>query len=265
MDILITNGCSFSECHSILSWPTWLASGLNMPTVTKEAEFWPRVERGKSVHIALGMGSQGNGQIHRRTQNIIAQLVARSVDLDRVGVVVQWSGADRWDYYADVPPFHLAANLDGWMENPVHWPREDTTGGGWVILNHHWRNSTARRYYKEFHSAAWGQTQTLEHVIGLQNVCSVHGVRWFSFAYTDRVFKNNRHMNHPQVRALEPLVRWDRVDVTGEWNWVEQNVGIETRNLKEYNSLGYAHPTPDQHRAYAEQWVLPHITDAWRL
>ena len=264
MDILISNGCSFSECHSVLAWPVWLASNLNIPTVAKEAEFWARVTAGKSAHIALGMGSQGNGQIHRRTANIIAQLIDRGTDLDRAGVVVQWSGPDRWDYYADVPPRHLEDNRDNWVENPVFWPRSDRTGGGWVIANHHWQNSTSSRYYREFHSPVWGQIQTMEHVIALQSTCGFRGIRQFSFAYTDRVFRN-KEMSHPQVAALDSLVQWDKIDITGEWNWVERNLGIDEANRAEYEKIGFAHPTLEQHRAYAEQWVLPHLERAWQL
>ena len=235
-----------------------------MPTVTREAEFWPRVNQGKTVHIALGMGSQGNGQIHRRTQNILAQLIDHGVDLDRVGVAVQWSGPDRWDYYAETVPSDLKTNSDGWMQNPVRWPRSDTTGGGWVIANHHWRTSSARSYYKQFHSSAWGQIQTLEHVIALQNLCGYRGIRHFSFAYTNHVF-DCQEMQHPQVQALKPLVQWDRIDCTGEWNWVERELGVSKENLTEYRALGFAHPTADQHRAYAEQWVRPHLDRVWGL
>lgn len=264
MDILITNGCSFSECWSVQTWPTWLARALNMPTVVKEAEFWPRVARGKSVHIALGMGSQGNGQIYRRTQNIISQLIEQNIDLDRVGVVVQWSGPSRWDYYADTPPRHLQGNRDGWMQNPVYWPRSDRTGGGWVIANHHWNNRTATVYYRQYHSEPWGQIQTMEQVLSLQNLCWARGIRCYSFCYTNHVF-NNPQMQHPQVQALTPLIRWDHIDITGEWSWVERNVGIEQINLEEYRNMGYAHPSANQHQQYAERWVLPHITKAWGL
>lgn len=264
MDILITNGCSFSECHSVQTWPVWLAVLLDYPTVLTEAEFWSRAVAGKPVHLALGMGSQGNGQINRRTVNILSQLIARGIDLDRVGVAVQWSGSDRWDYYAEQPPTHLTANRDGWMQNPIRWPRSDTTGGGWVIANHHWLNSTARRYYREFHSSVWGQIQTLEHVLSLQNLCWARGVKHYSFCYTDHVF-NNPEMSHPQVNSLAQLIRWDRVDVTGEWNWVERTLGIAQENLTEYREMGMAHPTVDQHRHYAADWVLPHLTSAWGL
>lgn len=264
MDILITNGCSFSECHSVQSWPMWLARAWNMPTVLTEAEFWPRVSRGKPAHLALGMGSQGNGQIYRRTQNILSQCIAQGIDLDRIGVAVQWSGPDRWDYYADVVPPHLRGNTDGWMQNPVHWPRSDTTGGGWVIANHHWHNSTAKNYYRHFHSEPWAQIQTMEHVLSLQNLCWARGIRCYSFAYTAHVF-DNAQMRHPQVAALCSLVRWNLIDITGEWNWVERSVGIEKENLEEYNHMGYAHPTANQHQQYAERWVLRHLNEVWGL
>lgn len=264
MDILISNGCSFSECRSIDCWPLWAANDLDMRTVVDESEFWQCIQSNTSVHISLGLSSQGNGQIYRRTQNIIAQLVAQGIELSRVGVVVQWSGPDRWDYYAESASGYLKRNIDGWRQNPVHWPPSDSTGGGWVIQNASWRNSLAQIYYRTYHSSAWAQIQTMEQLIALQSLCATRGIRFYSFSYLNSVF-NNHSMSHPQVVALSNLVEWNTVDCTGQWQWVEKNVGVVPENRKEYRRAGVAHPTPDQHQRYASEWVVPRLVQAWAL
>ena len=60
--ILLTGGCSFSECISthIDTWPRHLEK--NLPTYE---------------HISTGMGSQGNGLISRRIIYNLTQLIKK--------------------------------------------------------------------------------------------------------------------------------------------------------------------------------------------
>ena len=125
--ILITGGCSFSECISVHidTWPRHLARCLS-----------------GYHHIATAMGSQGNGLISRK----IIYAIANHLDHDLlVGIV--WSGPDRHDFYLDQPP--ELENNSGWMQNPT--AVNPDSQGGWVVLNHQWSMPLAKTYYTHFH------------------------------------------------------------------------------------------------------------------
>ena len=118
MRILVTGGCSFSECLSpwINTWPKHLASSLN-----------------EYNHIPTAMGSQGNGLISRRIIYQVIQSLKEYNSSDLL-VGVMWSGPDRHDAYIQNTPALIKE--DGYMENPTKFVSEGNSS--WIIMNHHW-------------------------------------------------------------------------------------------------------------------------------
>ena len=92
--LLITSGCSFSECIHYenpafkKNWPIHLAESLK--------------EFGYTEHISLGLPSQGNGLISRGIiYNVIEALKKYKPEDILVGVM--WSGSNRHDYRCQNP------------------------------------------------------------------------------------------------------------------------------------------------------------------
>ena len=127
--VLITSGCSFSECESrwINTWPAYLTNQLNY---------------NQAVH--LGLGSQGNGMISRKVLHAIHQQLKTSKAEDLL-VGIMWSGPSRHEQYVS-SRVNFDRNIDGWMDNPTSVVDNDQ--GGWIIYNAHWTIPQAKNYYR---------------------------------------------------------------------------------------------------------------------
>jgi hypothetical protein len=111
--LLITSGCSFSECISpaVKTWPKHLAKELIDYT-----------------HQSYAMGSQGNGLISRGiVYGVNEALKTHSPEDILVGVM--WSGTDRHDFRCTNPKLlHFVSDKvnNGWIENPTSFIKTQT-------------------------------------------------------------------------------------------------------------------------------------------
>ena len=213
--ILITNGCSFSECvldpDKNFTWPRHLAASLNLKEV--KPNFFD-VQSSNEIHQPLAMGSQGNGQISRKTIYTVDKHLKNGISPDDIKVVVMWSGPERGDYYTPdrhhKSVFSFEKNTDHWVENPTTWPEEDIQGG-WVIQNVHWRHPSSENYYRLYHSDEWSFIQSLEHYLRLQWYLESVGVQWAGLTYTGACFQTKMKL-HPSVSYLWNMIDWKKFE-----------------------------------------------------
>ena len=155
--ILITSGCSFSECISthVDTWPRHLHRTL------------PGYE-----HKSYAMGSQGNGLISRGIiYGVIEALKTHRPEDILVGVM--WSGANRHDFRChDINELCFVQDKihNGWIENPTSFVND--ADKNWVILNVNWAddggNLEAETYYKMFHDQIGHSIYSIEHILRVQ-------------------------------------------------------------------------------------------------
>lgn len=229
--LLITGGCSFSECISpwISTWPKHLANSLNVE------------------HISTAMGSQGNGLISRR---LIYQVQKHLPNRDLlVGVV--WSGPNRHDFYLDKKI--QFPNNDYWMENPTSVAEESP--GGWVINNPWWSDDYSKNYYTMFHDFVGHLVYTYEHILRTQWFLDRHGIKYFMGTYTDEVFPANQ-LKHPEVQHLYRMIdRSKFLPVNGIYEWCRDFSNLE------FPAKDDNHPSSDQHELFTQKVILPFLQD----
>lgn len=232
MKMLITGGCSFSECVSPWSytWPRHLANLL--------------IDR---HHISTAMGSQGNGLISRKLIFQIQKNLANNDIL--VGVV--WSGPDRHDFYVDRKLSLI--NTDGWMENPT--TVVDDSPGNWIITNPWWSNNYSTDYYKIFHSSHGSLIYSYEHIIRTQLFLEKHNIKYFMSTYTSEVFPKE-HLDHPEIRYLYDMIDQTKfLPVDGIHEWCRDYSGLE------FPLKGDNHPSGEQHNLFTKKVIIPFLKD----
>jgi hypothetical protein len=238
--ILVTGGCSFSECinydvHSNndnKTWPIYLREQL------------PGVE-----HYSEAMGSQGNGLIVRRVQYRLHELLKAHRPED-ILVGIMWTGRDRFEFYFE-QPIQFTTNIDGWIENPTRVA--DDAPGGWVILNPHWKHDHNAAWYRHYYNEVASQIYTLEHVVALQNYLKLNNIDYFMTTNYTTTFSPHTKDNK-NVSWLWEQVDWTKfLPVENEHDWVKANCPIL--------GVNNFHPRPEQHEQFVNQIIMPWITE----
>lgn len=236
--ILITSGCSFSECIStwIDTWPRHLARALL-----------------GAKHISGAMGSQGNGLISRSIIHHVSRVLTTTPPED-ILVGIAWSGPDRYDFYGDGDLFTtLGPNKDGWMENPTRFNKG--AHKKWVILNHNWTNSYAKQYYSTFHSNIGSMIYSLEHMLRVQWFLESKKVKYFMTTYTADVF-SDQCSTHADLKHLYELIDHNKfLPVEGIYEWCRDYSNLPFPNL------GDKHPSTEQHKVFTDNVILPFLKE----
>lgn len=236
--ILITSGCSFSECISthIDTWPRHLAKKLNCE------------------HISLGLSSQGNGLISRKLiYQVHTQLKTHPASNLLVGIM--WSQPHRWEYYQDIRQ-EFDSNIDGWQYNPTSVV--DNSHGGWVITNYHWQHKLSDAYYKLYYNHVYAQLQTLEHVLRVQWYLKQQGVRYFMSTITSNVFVDES-MEHIECQHLKEMIDWTKfLPCDGEYEWCRDKTIYSF--IKNDN-----HPTTKMHEEFVNRMIVPWLESTYNI
>lgn len=255
--ILLTSGCSFSECVSgTITWPRILASRLS--------------SRGYDHHSSA-MGSQGNGLISRSIIYNVSESL-KTYKPDDILVGVMWSGPGRHDYFVNnpsnlsfadvkIPPNHDARgmpNYDGWLENPTGFIPGSTKN--WVILNYGWRIKESKLYYENFFDPVGCMIQTVENILRVQWYLKQVKVKYFFTCYTDyvlhkRIFDDLEDVkDHEQIKHLYDMIDFDNfLPVKSITSWLDDN------KIGPTLGLGGVHPNRNQHEAFVDQVILPYL------
>lgn len=234
--ILITGGCSFSECSPghVETWPKHLAKLL--PTY---------------LHVPTGMGSQGNGLISRKIIYEVQQHLLNGVDTDNILVCIMWSGCNRYDSYFSSSNPEYSQNYSGWTENPTKFVKEHDHKN-WYIFNHHWQTRTNKIYYKELFDEVMSKIQTLEHILRVQWFLKLHNIKYMMTTYMANVLDN---IDHPECRYLfEMIDKSNFLSIDGHFEWCRDH------SMHPFNKNDN-HPNSGQHGRFVRQVLYPWLID----
>lgn len=232
MKVLLTSGCSFSECISshIDTWPRHLARLLP-----------------DHKHISKAMGSQGNGLISRSIIFECTELL-KTIDAKDILVGIMWSGPDRHDFFKEDVMY--PDNLDWWMENPTGFVQESKN---WIIGNVHWTNNLSKSYYKNFHSSIGSYIYTLEHILRTQWFLEKHNIKYFMTSYTDEVLPKSLSYEI-NCKHLYDMLNFEYfLPVSSEYNW------CDTKSNLPFPKKDVSHPSTEQHKKFVDEVVFPFV------
>lgn len=235
--LLITGGCSFSECISpfISTWPKHLAKA--MPNYT---------------HISRGMGSQGNGLISRKIIYAVSQAL-KSTRPEDILVGVMWSGINRYEKYSSHYLTEFKNNTSNWQQNPTKVVEDSINN--WYVFNHHWEIPIVKNYYKNFYDDIGAMISTIEHILRVQWFLKNNNVKYFMSAYNDGVF-NDELINHIDVKHLYEMIDMDMfLPVSSEYTWCKDSSSFDFPDKNDY------HPGTEQHSEFTEKVILPFLKE----
>ena len=243
--ILITSGCSFSECKGAETWPKWLSQQLGSSYA--------------GVH--KGMGSQGQGMISRSVIYAVSQALKQYKPED-ILVGVMWSGPDRHEYYMQnsekINWFKDPAYYEGWMENPTAFIED--TPKNWVIMNQGWMKvPTIRTYYQYFWDKTYMQIQTYEHMLRLQWFLQSLGIKYFFTCYTDFVMYPHVYKHNQDTAHLYELIDHDKfLPVSSIYTWLVDNQ-VQLDYL--VHPHPHNHPSGYQHDQFVQRVIMPWLRE----
>lgn len=257
--ILLTSGCSFSECVSthIDTWPRHLYKALQ--------------NAGFNKHISSAMGSQGNGLISRGIiHNVVKALETYKPSEILVGVM--WSGSNRHDFYYDQPEmleFMIDKIHNGWVENPTGFVEDSKK---WIILNHHWgadqdghRNPEAKTYYKHFYDEIGHAIYSLEHILRTQWFLKANNIKYFFTNYTkNNIVYNPKDIEHPEINYLYKQLDFSNyLPVESEFTYLKDNkIFIEDyEKIPNWNNMAFIHPTSRQHEYFVNNVIMNYLKE----
>lgn len=250
--ILLTSGCSFSECISphIDTWPRHL---------TKRLE-----QFGYDKHISTSMGSQGNGLISRGIlYNVIKAL--ETYDPSDILVGVMWSGSNRHDYRCYDPDVLSWGNenVDGWIENPTSFIEEASKN--WIITNLPWEIEEAKLYYKYFYDPTGATIYSLEHILRLQWFLKSKNVPYFFTNYVDNnIVPVEQEQNHIEYDyLLSQIDHANYLPVTSEHAWLLENSvtkeDYQQRHWYDNKWTTWVHPSSSEHAEFVDGVIMPYL------
>lgn len=256
--ILLTSGCSFSECISnhIKTWPKHLFAKLQ--------------QYGFNKHISSAMKSQGNGLIARgMLYNVIEALKTYTPNDILVGVM--WSGANRYDFRCTDPNDLLFVQekiYNGWIENPTQFVKK--ADKNWVILNHHWdtdqsgrTNPEAKMYYKYFYDDIGSSIRSIEHILRLQLFLEKKNIKFFFTNYVDENIVKNNFKDHLEIKYLYEQINFENyLPVSSEYNWCKNNIQNKDAWINAgWNGKDWVHPTTEMHSEFVDKVICPWLKD----
>lgn len=246
--ILLASGCSFT--FEKWNWPTFVAEELDMDLLN------------------VGMGSQGNGLISKKTIYSVTELL-KTYKSEDILVGIMWSGVDRYEFHIDFNNHTdreiYKQNIDGWFENPT-----DVVPGhkNWIIANPHWNSSYSLNWYENYHTNIGSMVNTLQYILLTQFFLEKNNIKYFMTTYMDIFYKqnishNNYITNNVETKYLYDMINFDKfVPIIGCHEWVkehyEYNGGF---NPPDNKGIIGVHPTEFGHKRFSNEVLVPFIKD----
>jgi len=249
--ILLTSGCSFSECitpSGAGTWPRHLSKSLDC------------------VHKSYAMGSQGNGLISRGIIYGVTEALKIYKPEDIV-VGVMWSGSNRHDFRCHNPAdlqFVQDNTFNGWIENPTGFVQDAPKN--WVILNINWTdqdNKEAETYYRMFHSDIGSSIYSIEHILRTQYFLQKNGIKYFFTDYVDDNIVAKKLKTHPEIGYLYNLIDRDYyLPVSSEYSWCVENT--QYNHLWDNPNINiWEHPNSEMHKEFVDQVIMPWLKEKY--
>ncbi len=248
---IVTSGCSFSDTSTNYTWPSHLEASYDV----------------NCIH--MGLSSQGNSLIARKSIFAVQQLLNQGVNPSEILVGIMWSGPDRHDTYFSNLTGQLSTeikNLDYMIINPTTYANGDQ--GGWLIMNPHWKEKTSKIYYSHLHDFVNHRINTYEKILWVQNYLKLLGIKYFMVPYTAEVFKETEFYANPNVKWMKDLIDWASwlpVGSMHEWcynYWTDDDfpkLDVQIDETGEWIKWPDNHPTRIMHERFTKEIILPHI------
>lgn len=244
--ILVTGGCSFSECISpwIDTWPKQLEKILK-----------------PEISFHEGLGCQGNGMISREIIHRLSSIL-KTYDPQNLLVGIMWSGTNRHEFFVEYDelsePIKYGMTIPGkfgestGVFNPYNWVKESTKSG-WLIANSHIDADNRSKVWNKFlHNWVQSQILTTEHILRVQWFLKLHGIKYFMSTYTGEVF--GKCKDDINVKYLHDQIDFTQfLPVIGEYEWCRDYSNLE------FPIKGDQHPSSEQHKLFAEQVIVPFL------
>jgi hypothetical protein len=251
INYFISTGCSFTEVpmkefhkdtyvntdaypHYAFSWPVHVNNIL------------------KSKPCYKGKGGSGNGIISRTTIYEVNKAL-RTYKPEELLVGIMWSGAYRHEIYSSNMhnSYHAIDNNVKNQNNPASIGR----GYKYYKVMPYWDDELSKMYYKNIYDEVGSYIETIEHILRVQWFLKNHNIKYFMTTYFPEVFPKDK--NHEDIKYLYDMIDFDNfLDVDSEYEWCARY-----QNPKTWDDHGHAHPHPHtkQHKAFAEQVIIPHL------
>lgn len=241
--ILITSGCSFSECVSpwIDTWPRHLYNLLKNHDYTN--------------HISCAIGCQGNGLISRRVEYEVIKAL-KTYKSEDILVGVMWSSSSRFDYRCE------DNSLLSWDDNDIndcHWHFNpiafvDGAPKNWVVGNLHWNKIEFSTYLKYFHSDIGAAITSLEHILRTQYFLRINKIPYFFTNFVDENIVEAHLENNEEIKYLiDQLDTSQYLPTSSERRWLLQN----SKYKEQYEKQCDQHPQSHHHQEFTEQVIYP--------
>lgn len=240
--MLVTGGCSFSECISpwIRTWPKHLENAIT-PTHT----------------FHEGLGCQGNGMISREIIWRVSQLLDQR---DELIVGIMWSGADRHELLL---PKHqqpktvkhgmIVPGTTDQRFNPYNWIKDSFAN--WFILHHSDDTDFSKDYYTKICNRWHSQVLTIEHILRVQWFLKLNNIKYFMTTYTNEVL-SSQFCKDPNIKYLYDQIDFNHfLPVAGEYEWCRDHSGLE------FPVAGDRHPSSEQHKLFTDRVILPFLKE----
>lgn len=256
IEYFISTGCSFTEvpipeidgCRQVnlydfkkyeLSWPVHVTNHLNCISTYK------------------GKGASGNGIISKTTIYEVEKAL-KLYQPEDILVGIMWSGAYRQEVYFENPSLQHYGIDPGYVVNQ----RNPASIGGnynYYKVMPYWEDELSSTYYKYFYDEVGSYISTLENILRVQWYLKLHNVKYFMTQYFNQTFPPQKYSDHIDISYLYDMIDFDYwLDVESEHGWCERNKDRYPWDTKPY---GFKHPNTLQHKGFAEEVIIPYLTE----
>lgn len=247
----ITTGCSFTEIPLIeLHDKTFV----DVDDYPNNALSWPVHTNNVlgSLPVYKGKGGSGNGVISR-TAIYEVNKALKTYKPEEILVGIMWSGAYRQEIYSSDMQlnFHKIDNAVENQSNPA------SIGGNfnYYKVMPYWEDELSKTYYKYIYDDIGSYILTIENILRVQWYLKNNNIKYFMTTYFPGVFPEDT--SHKDIKYLYDLIDFENfLDVDSEWEWCSR-----FEDPKTWDDLGHMHPHPHtkQHKAFADQVIIPHL------
>lgn len=237
---LVISGCSFTDDEYIYTWATYLQEML-------------KAKHKELKYNNYGRTSAGNGYISSSLIYGINEALKTSSP-DELLVGVMWSGSNRYEVYkSDVELYDC--HTTG-TKNPTGFVQDRKN---WILMNHHWKDELSSNYYKVFHDEIGSYIKTYENILKIQWFLSSHRIKYFMSTFAPSSLPEEEFKDHPSLRYLNDLIDWSHfLPVKSCIEWCVSESGLPGLNDSRF-SLYARHPSEQQHNAFSERVIIPHL------
>ena len=247
---LITAGCSFSQVpNDDVTWPVHLNEALNPEKV-----------------YYLGQGAAGNGIISRKLVYTLTECL-KTYSSDEILVGVMWSGFERRDLFSYNKEPTTIINV-GFTDDEYRNPCAVVKNNFYNIISQEWNDELTQNFnlvYREEDSLMI----TLEHILRVQWLCKLHGVKYFMTEYDYNVFASYELA----IKNKLVLVNTSE-DLKFLYNQIDFSHWLPIENMYAYarfeSQYDFArppdnHPSTEQNKEMVEKVLLPFLKNKYNI